>query len=91
MTVINTNVNALLSQAALKKNEREMTIAMERLSTGKRINSAKDDAAGMAISQRMTSQIRGLDQAVKDLAYCLVMMLEKQQVFLGLELLALFP
>ena len=66
MTVINTNVNALLSQAALKKNEREMTIAMERLSTGKRINSAKDDAAGMAISQRMTSQIRGLDQAVRN-------------------------
>ena len=63
MAVINTNVNALLSQHALKKNEQEMTIAMERLSTGKRINSAKDDAAGMAISQRMTSQIRGLDQA----------------------------
>jgi len=66
MTVINTNVNALLSQHALKKNEREMTVAMERLSTGKRINSAKDDAAGMAISQRMTSQIRGLDQAVRN-------------------------
>jgi len=66
MAVINTNVNALLSQHALKKNEQEMTIAMERLSTGKRINSAKDDAAGMAISQRMTSQIRGLDQAVRN-------------------------
>ncbi len=66
MTVINTNVNALLSQHALKRNEQEMTIAMERLSTGKRINSAKDDAAGMAISQRMTSQIRGLDQAVRN-------------------------
>ena len=66
MTVINTNINALLSQHSLKKNEREMTIAMERLSTGKRINSAKDDAAGMAISQRMTSQIRGLDQAVRN-------------------------
>ena len=66
MAVINTNVNALLSQHALKRNEQEMTIAMERLSTGKRINSAKDDAAGMAISQRMTSQIRGLDQAVRN-------------------------
>ena len=66
MAVINTNINALLSQHALKKNEQEMTIAMERLSTGKRINSAKDDAAGMAISQRMTSQIRGLDQAVRN-------------------------
>ena len=66
MTVINTNVNALLTQSALKKNEQEMTIALERLSSGKRINSAKDDAAGMAIAQRMTSQIRGLDQAVRN-------------------------
>ena len=66
MTVINTNVNALLTQSALKKNEQEMTIALERLSTGLRINSAKDDAAGMAIAQRMTSQIRGLDQAVRN-------------------------
>ena len=66
MTVINTNVNALLTQSALKKNEQEMTVALERLSSGRRINSAKDDAAGMAISQRMTSQIRGLDQAVRN-------------------------
>ena len=66
MTVINTNVNALLTQSALKKNEQEMTIALERLSSGRRINSAKDDAAGMAIAQRMTSQIRGLDQAVRN-------------------------
>ena len=66
MTVINTNVNALLTQSALKSNERHMTVAMERLSTGARINSAKDDAAGLAISSRMNSQIRGLDMAVRN-------------------------
>ena len=66
MTVINTNANALLTQNALKSNERLMSVAMERLSTGSRINSAKDDAAGLAISSRMTSQIRGLDMAVRN-------------------------
>ena len=66
MTVINTNINALLTQSALKSNERHMTVAMERLSTGARINSAKDDAAGLAISSRMNSQIRGLDMAVRN-------------------------
>ena len=66
MTVINTNTNALLTQSALKSNERLMSVAMERLSTGNRINSAKDDAAGLAISSRMSSQIRGLDMAVRN-------------------------
>ena len=66
MTVINTNVNALLTRGALATNERQMTVAMERLSTGFRINSAKDDAAGLAISSRMNSQIRGLDMAVRN-------------------------
>ena len=66
MTVINTNANALLTQNALKSNERMMSTAMERLSTGSRINSAKDDAAGLAISSRMTSQIRGLDMAIRN-------------------------
>jgi flagellin len=66
MTVINTNANALLTQNALKSNERLMSVAMERLSTGNRINSSKDDAAGLAISSRMTSQIRGLDMAVRN-------------------------
>ena len=66
MTVINTNANALLTQNALKSNERMMSAAMERLSTGSRINSAKDDAAGLAISSRMTSQIRGLDMAIRN-------------------------
>jgi flagellin len=66
MTVINTNVKSLISQNALNKNNRALSAAMEQLSTGKRINSAKDDAAGLAISSRMTAQIRGLDQAVRN-------------------------
>jgi flagellin len=67
MPVINTNVSALSAQAALTKNSRTMSTAMEQLSTGSRINSAKDDAAGMAIGTSMTSQIRGLNQAVRNL------------------------
>lgn len=66
MTVINTNIKSLVSQNALTRNSRDLSAAMEQLSTGKRINSAKDDAAGLAISSRMTSQIRGLDQAVRN-------------------------
>ncbi|MDA8651769.1 flagellin [Porticoccaceae bacterium] len=63
MTVINTNSAALLTANSININERNMTKTMERLSTGQRINSAADDAAGLAISNRMTSQIRGLEQA----------------------------
>lgn len=66
MSVINTNVSALYSQNAMKTNARSMSTAMEQLSTGVRINSAKDDAAGLAIGQTMTSQIRGLNQAVRN-------------------------
>ena len=66
MTVINTNVGATIAQNALAKNDRLMGQAMERLSTGKRINSASDDAAGLAISSRMTAQIKGLDQAARN-------------------------
>lgn len=66
MTVINTNIKSLVSQNAMVKNNRDLSSAMEQLSTGKRINSAADDAAGLAISSRMTSQIRGLDQAVRN-------------------------
>ncbi len=65
-SVINSNVSALYSQNALKANARVMSQAMEQLSTGTRINSAKDDAAGLAISQTMTAQIRGLNQAVRN-------------------------
>lgn len=66
MTVINTNVKALVAQNALKINNRTLGTAMEQLSTGRRVNSAKDDAAGLAITSRMTSQIKGLDQAVRN-------------------------
>ena len=63
---INTNIGAVRATNALAKNERDMTTAMERLSTGKRINSAQDDAAGLAIASKMTSQINSLDQAVRN-------------------------
>ena len=66
MTVINTNTAATLAANALTKNERAMSQAMERLSTGQRINSASDDAAGLAISSRMTSQVNGLNMAVRN-------------------------
>ena len=66
MAVVNTNVNASVAQNALTKNERSMNQAMERLSTGQRINSAGDDAAGLAISSRMTSQIRGLEAGIRN-------------------------
>ncbi|MDA0687502.1 MAG: flagellin [Proteobacteria bacterium] len=66
MSVINTNISATLASNALARNERVMATAMERLSTGQRINSAKDDAAGMAIAARMTGQVRGLEQAARN-------------------------
>ena len=66
MSVVNTNVNASIAQAALARNERALGTAMEQLSTGRKISSAADDASGLAISARMTSQIRGLDQAVRN-------------------------
>ncbi|MBD8048974.1 flagellin N-terminal helical domain-containing protein [Limnohabitans radicicola] len=66
MTVINTNINSLVTQNALVRNNRALSSSMEQLSTGKRINSASDDAAGLAISNKMTAQIRGLNQAVRN-------------------------
>ena len=66
MAVVNTNVNAAIAQNALVRNERSMNTAMERLSTGQRINSASDDAAGLAIGSRMTSQIRGLETGIRN-------------------------
>ena len=66
MTVVNTNVKSLVAQDSLIKSGRSLSTAMERLSTGKRINSAKDDAAGLSISNRMDAQIRGLTMAVKN-------------------------
>jgi len=66
MAVVNTNISASIAQNALAKNDRTLNQAMEQLSTGSRINSAADDAAGLAISTRMTSQINGLNVAVKN-------------------------
>lgn len=63
---INTNVMSLNAQRNLGKSQNELSKSMQRLSSGLRINSAKDDAAGLAISDRMTSQIRGLNQAVRN-------------------------
>jgi flagellin len=64
--IINTNVTSLTAQRNLNKSQGSLQTAMQRLSSGLRINSAKDDAAGLAISERMTSQIRGLNQAIRN-------------------------
>ena len=66
MSVVNTNISASVAQAALARNDRALGTAMEQLSTGRKINSAADNASGLAISTRMTSQIRGLDQSVRN-------------------------
>lgn len=66
MTVINTNISALKSTNASNSAERMLGVAMERLSTGKRINGAKDDAAGLAISTKMTADIRGMNQGIRN-------------------------
>ena len=63
---INTNVSSLNSQRQLVKSGMEMDQAMERLSSGKRVNNAADDAAGLAIANRQTSQIMGLGQAIRN-------------------------
>jgi flagellin len=66
MSVINTNVSSLIAQNAITSNSLSQSKAMQQLSTGLRINGAKDDAAGLAIASKMTSQIKGLDQAVRN-------------------------
>jgi len=66
MTVINTNVKALYTQSALKISNRDSQVAMQQLSTGKRINSSKDDAAGLAIAARMNQNIQGLKQSIRN-------------------------
>ena len=63
MSVINTNISSLNAQRNLSASSSSLSTSLQRLSSGLRINSAKDDAAGLAISERFTSQIRGLDQA----------------------------
>lgn len=64
--VVNTNVSSLNAQRYLSRSSSQLDTAYQRLSSGKRINSAKDDAAGLQISNRMTSQIQGLNRAVKN-------------------------
>jgi flagellin len=66
MSVINTNISATIASNAIIRNDRAMGTAMERLSTGLRINSAKDDAAGLAIASRMTATVSGLEMAAKN-------------------------
>jgi len=66
MSVINTNVKSMVAQNAMTVNNRALSKTMEQLSTGKRINAAADDAAGLAIANRMTAQIKALDQSVRN-------------------------
>ena len=66
MSVINTNTIALNAQRNLSTNTASLSTTIQRLSSGLRINSAKDDAAGLAISQRMSAQVRGMDQAARN-------------------------
>ena len=66
MPVINTNLNALAAQESSRASGLKMSQAMERLSTGLRINSAKDDAAGNSIAIRMNTQIRGMAKAIQN-------------------------
>jgi flagellin len=72
--VINTNTASINAQRSLASSQSELQLAMERLSSGKRINSASDDAAGFAIAERMTAQIRGLNMAAKNAQDGLAMM-----------------
>jgi flagellin len=66
MSVINTNISAIKASNASAAAGKALGTAMERLSTGKRINSAKDDAAGLAIANTMTAQVRGMSQAIRN-------------------------
>src|SRR5215471_1222450 len=66
MAVINSNIGALKAATASTQANKMLNTAMERLSSGKRINSSKDDAAGLAIATTMTSQIRGMNQAIRN-------------------------
>src|SRR5688572_21060740 len=64
--IINTNIASLNAQRNLNASQNSLAVSLQRLSSGMRINSAKDDAAGLAITERMTSQIRGLNQAARN-------------------------
>ena len=73
MPVINTNVNSIVSQNATNRSDRAITDTMEKLSTGYRINKSGDDAAGLAVSTKMTSQIRGSNQAGRNISDAIAM------------------
>ncbi len=64
--IVNTNVSSLFAQSSLNRSQSSLATSLQRLSTGLRINSAKDDAAGLAISDRLTTQIRGINQAIRN-------------------------
>ena len=64
--IIHTNIASLNAQRNLNASQSSLSVSLQRLSSGLRINSAKDDAAGLAISERMTSQINGINQAVRN-------------------------
>jgi flagellin len=64
--IINTNIASLNAQRNLNRSQEALGVSLQRLSSGLRINSAKDDAAGLAISERMTTQIRGINQAMRN-------------------------
>ena len=66
MSVINTNVKAMMAQESMRTSNLKLSTTMERLATGLRINSAKDDAAGLAITNRMTAQSRGFSMAIRN-------------------------
>ena len=68
MPVVNTNINSIVAQNATNKSDRAMTKTMEKLSTGFRINKSGDDAAGLAVSTKMTAQIRGTNQAGRNIS-----------------------
>ena len=73
MLSVNTNMNSQIAINSLAQNQRDMSTAMERLSTGKRINSSSDDAAGLKIASRMTTQIQGLDMALTNATHAISM------------------
>ncbi|RUR35236.1 flagellin FliC, partial [Vreelandella populi] len=66
MSVINTNITSMIGQNNLRSSQSMLAQAQERLSSGLRINSASDDAAGQAIANKMTAQIKGMDQASRN-------------------------
>ena len=76
MTVVNTNVAALAAQTSMMKNTRELENAMAKLSSGHRINTASDDAAGISISDRLDSQIKGLSQAIEILKMVKILLIQ---------------